>query len=89
MKKRKAHLRGLSTKPQHKKLPWPGLKAKDHLSRVVTRAVKEERETRETEAWAKNQIARVLDYVSPEIAITLVFRESLHRRKHTAIFLKH
>ena len=41
----------------------PGLKAKDHLSRVITRAVKEAEERRENEAWAQNQIARVLNYV--------------------------
>jgi hypothetical protein len=89
MKKRKAHLHRVSTKPKHERLPWPGLNAKDHLSRVATRAVKEARETRETEAWAGDQIAQVLDYVSPETAIRVVFRETLRRRMRVALMAKH
>jgi len=81
MKKRKAHLDRVSTKPKHEKLPWPGLKAKDHLSRVTTRAVKEAKETRENEVWAENLIARVLDYVPPETATRLLLQETYRRRK--------
>jgi hypothetical protein len=81
MKKRKAHLDRVTTKPKHEKLPWPGLKAKDHLSRVATRAVKEAKETRENEVWAENVIARVLDYVQPETAIRLLLQETDRRGK--------
>jgi hypothetical protein len=81
MKKSKARSQRVSPKPRHEKLPWPGLKAKDHLSRVVTRAVKEAIEARENEAWAQSQIARVLDYVPPETAMRLVIRETRRRRK--------
>jgi hypothetical protein len=81
MKNRKPHLNRARTTPRHEKLPWPGLKAKDHLSRVITRAVKEAKETRENEMWAENQIARVLDYVPPETAMRLVFRQARRRRK--------
>jgi hypothetical protein len=81
MKKRKSHSDRVEPTPRHKKLSWPGLKAKDHLSRVVTRAVKDARETRENEVWAENQIARVLNYVSPETAMRLLFREAHRRRK--------
>jgi hypothetical protein len=62
-------------KPTHEKLPWPGLHSTDHLSRVVTRAVKEDMETRETHLWAEEQIARVLDQVSADTAISLILRE--------------
>jgi len=72
--------RGIGTKPKHEKLSWPGLKAKDHLSRVLTRAVKEAKETRENEVWAENLFARVLDYISPETAMRLLLHET-HRRK--------
>jgi hypothetical protein len=41
----------------------------------VARGLKEIKETRESEAWAGNQIARVLDHVPPETALTLIFRE--------------
>ena len=88
MKKRKAHSHRVSTKPKHEKLSWPGLKAKDHLSRVITRAVKEAKETRENEVWAENQIARVLDYVPQETAMRLVFRETRRRRKPIPRFAK-
>ena len=81
MKKRKAHLDRVSTKPKHEKLSWPGLKAKDHLSRVATRAVKEAKETRENEAWAENMIAHVLDYVQPETAMRLLLQETDRRGK--------
>jgi hypothetical protein len=83
MKKRKSHLRQIGAKPGHEKLTWPGLKAKDHLSRVITWVVKEAKETRENEEWAGNQIARVLDYVSPQTVIGLVFRETDRRRSLT------
>ncbi len=81
MKKRKANLDRVSAKPNHEKLTWPGLKAKDHLSRVATRAVKEAKETRENEVWAENLIARVLDYVPPETAMRLLLQETYRRRK--------
>jgi hypothetical protein len=77
--------RGRSTqidlKPKHERLSWPGLNAKDHLSRVITRAVKEAKELKENEAWAKSLIARVFDYVSEGTAIDLVKREAALRRK--------
>jgi hypothetical protein len=66
-------------KPTHEKLPWPGLKAKDHLSRFVTRAVKEAKERGEIVVWAEKQIARVLDHAPPEAAVRLVFREMSRR----------
>lgn len=83
MKKRKERLDRVSTKPKHEKLSWPGLKAKDHLSRVVTRAIKEAKETRENELWAESLIARVLDYVPPETVMRSLFKET-HRRKEPA-----
>jgi hypothetical protein len=81
MKKVIAQLPRISTRPKHEKLPWPGLKDKSHLCRVVSRAVKESEEMRETELWARNQIARVLNYVPPETAMRLVLRERHRRRK--------
>jgi len=81
MKKTKAHLHRLSTKPKHEKLSWPGLKTKDHLSRVATRAVKEAKEARENEFWAESQIARVLDYVPPETVMRLLLLETYRRKK--------
>ena len=71
----------LSAKPSHEKLPWPGLRAKDYLSRVITHSVKEAKESRETKLWAEAQIARVLKYVQPETAVELVFREARRRGK--------
>jgi hypothetical protein len=79
MKKLKPQLHRMGAKPAHEKLTWPGLKAKDHLSRVITRAVKEAKETRENEVWAKDLIARVLDYVPPETALKLVYCETRRR----------
>jgi len=82
MKKPRPHLYRISAKPEHEKLPWPGLKAKDHLSRVISRAVKEAKETKETkekEEWAENQIARVLDFAPPHTVMKLVFLETLRR----------
>jgi len=70
----KKRLPPASVKPKHEKLPWPGLKAKDGLSRVITRFVKERKETRESETWAQNQIARVLEHVTPETAMALFER---------------
>ncbi len=71
----------VSDKPKHAKLSWPGLKAKDRLSRVITQAVKESKELKENEEWAAGQIARLLDFVPPETAMRLVLRESCRRRK--------
>lgn len=70
----------ISAAPLHEKLPWPGLRAEDHLSRVVTRAVKEAKEARETVAWAEKQIARILDHAPPEIVLTFIFNEMGRRR---------
>jgi len=66
-------------KPTHEKLPWPGLKAKDHLTRVVTQAVKETKETRERNEWAEKHITLVLDHISPEVATRLFLREMFAR----------
>lgn len=79
--KREAHLNRVGAKPKHEKLPWPGLRARDHLSRVITRAVKEAKESRENEVWAENQIAGVLDVVSPETAMRLLCSETRRRGK--------
>jgi hypothetical protein len=68
-------------RPKQEKLPWPGLKAKDYLSRVVTRAVKEAKETRENEAWAKKQIAHILHYVAPERVMKLLREEARRQRR--------
>jgi len=81
MKKRKEYLYRPSKKPKHEKLSWPGLRAKDRLSRVATRAVKEAKETRENEEWAESLIARMLDYVPPETAMRLLFQETFRGRK--------
>lgn len=67
--------------PPREKLPWPGLKARDRLSRVATAAVKEMRESKEVESWAAGQIAHLLNYVSVERAIGMIFRESRRRQK--------
>jgi len=72
----------------HEKLPWPGLRAEDRLSRIVTRAVKEAKEAREREVWAEEQIARVLDHIPPEAALKLVFQEMSRRGKHIQRFAK-
>lgn len=77
-KKRTAQQFRISSAPNHEKLPWPGLKAKDHLSRVVTRAVKE---ARETAVWAEKQVARVLGHVPPETAVGILLREISRRVK--------
>lgn len=69
----------INVKPNHQRHSWPGLKANDHLSRVVTRAVKEAKELRENEAWAKGLISRVLDYVPSRTLIELVKREAALR----------
>lgn len=79
MMKKSRHLHRISAKPEHEKLSWPGLKAKDHLSRVVSRAVKQAKETREKKEWAENLVARVLDFISPHAAMKLVFLETHHR----------
>jgi hypothetical protein len=54
MKKGKPHLPGTKIKPRPEKLSWPGLRAKDRLSRVVTCAVKEAREACENEMLAEH-----------------------------------
>lgn len=87
-KKKNAPLYQICIKPTHEKLLWPGLKAKDHLSRFVTRAVKEARKTREREIWAEKQIARVLDHVPPEAAIGLVLRAMSRRGRPNPRFVK-
>ncbi len=78
-KKTKSRLYEVSMKPTRDSLPWPGLKAKDRLSRVVTRAVKDAKEARERDVWAEKQIARVLDNVPPRAAMRLVLREMSRR----------
>jgi hypothetical protein len=70
----------INAKPNHQRLSWPGLKANDHLSRVVTRAVKEAKELEENEAWAESLISRVLDYVPARTVIELVERQATLRR---------
>jgi hypothetical protein len=87
-KKVQARLNQLSAEPTHEKLPWPGLRANDRLSRVVTRAVKEAKEARARNEWAEKQIARVLDNVPPRVAVTLVFREMRRRGKPITRFPK-
>lgn len=79
---RKPHSDPAQATPKREKLSWPGLKSKDHLSRFVTRAVKQAREVRENEVWARSQVARLLDYVPPETALRLVFREARRRKKN-------
>jgi hypothetical protein len=78
-KTRKTQMHRVSINPTHEKLPWPGLRDKEHLTRFVTRMVKEEREARELNAWAENQIARILDLVPPEVAVRLVLCEMSRR----------
>jgi hypothetical protein len=70
----------IDVKPKHQRLSWPGLNAKDHLSRVITRAVKEAKELVENEAWAESLLSRVLDYVPARTVIELVEREAALRR---------
>lgn len=72
----------LSNKPKHMKLSWPGLRDQSRLMRVVTQWVKEQMEERENEAWAQDQIARVLGWVPPETVMKLLYREA-HRRNKT------
>ena len=68
--------------PRKEKLPWPGLKAADRLTRIVTAAVKVARETRYRELRAEYQIARVLDSIPAERAMTLFLREISRRGRH-------
>ena len=68
--------------PRREKLSWPGLKARDRLSRVVTAAVKAASEARNRELRAERQIARVLDRIPPERAMALFFREISRRGMH-------
>jgi hypothetical protein len=76
---RKARFYRLSMEPVYEKLSWPGLRAKDHLSRVVTRSVKEAKEARERDMWAEKQIARVLENVPAKTAMKLFFSEMRRR----------
>jgi hypothetical protein len=69
----------VSRAPRREKLPWPGLKARDRLSRIVTAALKDAREAKHAELWAVHQIARVLDSIPPEKAMALFFREISRR----------
>lgn len=71
----------VSNKPKRSNRSWPGLKAEDHLSRVVTRWVKEKREEMEKEAWAHEQIARLLDHVPPDTVMKLLYIEARRRRE--------
>src|SRR5579864_7070786 len=74
--------------PKHQKLPWPGLKAHDRLSRVVTRAVKDAKERGETETWARQQMARVLDHFPPGAVIRMVCEEMRRRGEPVRVFLE-
>lgn len=85
MKSRVRRSPQIVTRPNHEKLPWPGLRAKDHLTRVVTGAIKEDREARETEEWAAAQIGQVLNFVPLETAIRLLVHEAGLGKKHTLI----
>jgi hypothetical protein len=76
MKKSKLQRYPTLTRPKYEKLPWPGLKDKNHLVRLATRVEKGRRKIRANEMWAQKQIARVLEYVSEETAMCLVFREA-------------
>ena len=78
----------LSRLPVYEKLPWPGLRAKDHLSRVVTRFVKETREERERYLWAEKQIARILEHIPPRTAMRLFFLGMKRRRRKVPRSLK-
>jgi hypothetical protein len=71
----------LNSEPKHTKLTWPGLRARDRLSRVITGWVKEQKEERENEDWARDQIARVLDWVPPETVMKLLYREARRRNE--------
>jgi len=72
----------VSKLPRKEKLPWPGLKAVDRLSRIVTAAVKEAREARYRELRGEYQIARVLDSIPTERAMALFLREISRRGRH-------
>jgi hypothetical protein len=71
----------LRSKPRHMKLSWPGLRAHERLTRVITQWVKEQKEEEENEAWAQDQIARVLDWVPPETAMKVLYREARRRNE--------
>lgn len=64
----------------HENLPWPGLKARDRLSRVITKVVKEAREAKERERWAMDRTREILNVVSPTILTRLVLSEIVRRR---------
>jgi hypothetical protein len=69
------------TRPRHEKLPWPGLKDKNPLTRLVTRVEKQRRKARVNELWAQKLIARILEHVSGETAMRLVIREARNQGK--------
>jgi hypothetical protein len=88
MKRKKSLSNKISARPTHNNLPWPGLKAKDRISRVVTRAVKDAKITNEREEWAEEQIARILDIIPPGQAMRLIMRELRRRQKSMLPFEK-
>jgi hypothetical protein len=69
------------TRPRHERLPWPGLKDRNSMTRLVVRVEKQRRRIKVNEIWAQKQIARVLEYVSGETAMRLVFREARRQGK--------
>ncbi len=69
--------------PLHKKLLWPGLKAKDRLDRALCGIAKTGREILETEAWANRLIRCLLNYVPPERVARLVFCEARRRKRRS------
>jgi len=71
----------VSKKPKRSGRNWPGLKAKDRLSRVVTRWVKGKKEEVEKEVWAHEQIARLLDCVPPDTVMKLLYIEARRRKE--------
>ena len=64
----------VSRGPRYERLPWPGLKSKDHICRLVTRAVKAAKESRETETWARQQMGKILEHVSVPDAMRLLVK---------------
>ena len=81
MKRKKSDSNNVSARPKYDNLPWPGLKAKDRMSRVITRAVKDAKIATERDEWAREQIARILDIVPPRHAMKLIMRELRHWQK--------
>jgi hypothetical protein len=81
MKRKKSQSNKVSARPTYDNLPWPGLRAKDRMSRVITRAVKDAKIASERDEWAREQIARILDIVPPRHAMRLIVRELRRRQK--------